>query len=262
MNDVLTDDALDRMIRCADPLRDEPPPSTAGREAAFERLLAVAGDRELPRARITIPTPETLLSEAGLRLEIARERIGVVVSRGTRVPAAPRRLVAGVTAGVAASATAAILLLGTSAPPPAFAVTRHSDGSVSLSLRRMSGIAGANRQLAADGVRERVMAVDSGQSVPQGCTTHTLPVGTMSLAPGPQPSASNLRAAAARARANGYPAAAQQLDAMANGTYTPPNVTGNSGPGTGNTGTGGGQVAVCATGPSGNTGNSGNTGAG
>ena len=66
------------------------------------------------------------------------------------------RLLAGTTVGVAAIATAAALLLGASTSPPAFAVIRNPDGTVSVSLKQPSGIAGANRKLAAMGVRAQI----------------------------------------------------------------------------------------------------------
>jgi hypothetical protein len=52
---------------------------------------------------------------------------------------------------VAASAAAVMLGLSAAASPPAFAVTRHHDGSVSVKINRRSGVAGANRKLAAMG---------------------------------------------------------------------------------------------------------------
>jgi hypothetical protein len=53
-------------------------------------------------------------------------------------------------------ATAAVLLLGASTSPPAFAVTRNPDGTVTVNLRHPSGIAGANKTLAAMGVRAQI----------------------------------------------------------------------------------------------------------
>ena len=86
--------------------------------------------------------------------ELARaERRGRKHSRATRP-----RLLAGTTVGVAAIATAAAVLLGASTSPPAFAVTRNPDGTVTVSLKQPSGIAGANRQLAAMGVRAQIAA--------------------------------------------------------------------------------------------------------
>jgi hypothetical protein len=75
--------------------------------------------------------------------------------RHSRKRRARPRLLAGATAGVAVSATAAALLLRASAsPPPAFAVTRH-DGSVSVRINRRTPLAEVNRKLAAMGI-ERI----------------------------------------------------------------------------------------------------------
>jgi hypothetical protein len=86
------------------------------------------------------------------------------------------RLLAGTTAGLAAMAVAAALLLGASTSPPAFAVTRNPDGTVTVNLRHPSGIAGANKELAAMGVRAQiaVQAKTPPKSVCPGGTTPTI----------------------------------------------------------------------------------------
>jgi hypothetical protein len=66
------------------------------------------------------------------------------------------QLLAGTTAGLAAMAAAAALLFGASTSPPAFAVTRNPDGTVTVDLMHPSGIAGANKKLAAMGVRAQI----------------------------------------------------------------------------------------------------------
>jgi hypothetical protein len=48
------------------------------------------------------------------------------------------------------------LLFGASTSPAAFAVTRNADGTITVNLIRSSGIAGANRTLAAMGVRAEI----------------------------------------------------------------------------------------------------------
>ena len=50
-----------------------------------------------------------------------------------------------------APTSAAALLFGASTSPPAFAVTRNPDGTVTVNLIHQSGIAGANKKLAATG---------------------------------------------------------------------------------------------------------------
>jgi hypothetical protein len=135
----------------------------------------------------------------------------------TQARRARPRLLAGASVAVAAAATAATavtLLLGAAAsPPPAFAVTRHQDGSVSVNVNRRSGVAGANRKLAAMGIHARVMAVGDGQSTSFSC-----------VAPGPGPNGKSLVIA-------GYPKVATGP------TSTPSTTSGNTG--SGNTSTGG-----------------------
>jgi len=64
-------------------------------------------------------------------------------------------LVAVSTTGLAAIATATVLAVGaTTATPPAFAVTRLHDGSVSLKINRRTSLAAVNRKLAALGIEQ------------------------------------------------------------------------------------------------------------
>lgn len=98
--------------------------------------------------------------EDNLWLEVVREH-GPALARARRPVRKHRRatrpqLLAGTTVGLAAAATAAALLFGASTSPPAFAVTRNSDGTVTVNLRQPSGIAGANKKLAAMGVRAQI----------------------------------------------------------------------------------------------------------
>jgi hypothetical protein len=100
--------------------------------------------------------------EDNLWLEVVREH-GHELARAGRRGRKHRRatrpqLLAGTTVGVAAIAAAAALLLGASTSAPAFAVTRNPDGTVTVSLKQPSGIAGANRTLAAMGVRAQIAA--------------------------------------------------------------------------------------------------------
>jgi hypothetical protein len=100
--------------------------------------------------------------EDNLWLEVVREHgheLARAGQRGRKHRRAFRpQLLAGTTVGVAAMATAAVLLLGASTSQPAFAVTRNPDGTVTVSLKQPSGIAGANRKLAAMGVRAQIAA--------------------------------------------------------------------------------------------------------
>src|SRR5579871_1843265 len=95
--------------------------------------------------------------EDNLWLTVVREH-GDELARTERAPHTRRRasrpqVLAGTTVGLAAMAIATALLLGASTSPPAFAVTRNPDGTVTVNLRHPSGITGANKKLAAMGVR-------------------------------------------------------------------------------------------------------------
>ena len=78
------------------------------------------------------------------------------------------RLVAGISLGLAGVGVAVALVLGATSTSPAFAVIRNHDGTVTISIERASGIAGANARLHQLGVRAKVM-----QQVPAGyrCTS-------------------------------------------------------------------------------------------
>jgi hypothetical protein len=98
--------------------------------------------------------------ENNLWLEFVREH-GDELASGARTVRKERRtsrprLLAGTSVGLAATATAAAVLLGASTSPAAFAVTRNPDGTVTVNLMQPSGIAGANRKLAAMGVRAQI----------------------------------------------------------------------------------------------------------
>ncbi len=101
--------------------------------------------------------------EDNLWLSVVREhgdelaRTGRTVRKHRRAPRP--QLLAGTTVGLAAMATAAALLLGASTSSPAFAVTRNPDGTVTVNLMKLSGIAGANERLAAMGVRAQIAAL-------------------------------------------------------------------------------------------------------
>jgi hypothetical protein len=145
--------------------------------------------------------------EDNLWVEVVREH-GPDLARARRPVPKPRhatrpQLLAGTAVGVAAAATAAALLFGASTSPPAFAVTRNPDGTVTVDLRQPSGIAGANEKLAAMGVRARI-AVDTKTPPELVCPGGTAPTITFDpasiprsdevvIAPG-QPGAGNATA--------------------------------------------------------------------
>jgi hypothetical protein len=83
----------------------------------------------------------------------------------------PRRLAASLTALAAVVVTVSILTTTGTTPSAAFAVIQNSDGSVSVSISELTGVQGANAQLARLGVRAKVIPVQarctaSGQLVP------------------------------------------------------------------------------------------------
>ena len=107
------------------------------------------------------------LEAIGRQLTIAAHDLASPPRRSRR---RPLRLVAASTTGLAMIATAALLAVGaTTATPPAFAVTRHDHGSVSLKINRPTSIAEVNRKLAAMGI-EKIgrgsSATDNASSIP------------------------------------------------------------------------------------------------
>ena len=90
---------------------------------------------------------------------------------GARVLRRPRVL-AGSTLGLAGVAAVLVLALGTSATPPAYAVTKHSDGSVTVQINSTSSIVAANNKLAAMGIHEQFgIDMASGTAPVSGAVT-------------------------------------------------------------------------------------------
>ncbi|HUA47588.1 MAG TPA: hypothetical protein VMA77_20295 [Solirubrobacteraceae bacterium] len=125
MSREISDATLDQRLRSVDPLDPGALPSEADTEAALRRLLA-AGRPPAPTRRLGAP----------------------------RV-----RLLAGATASIAALAAGLVVLLGSSATSPAFAVTRNPNGTITVRLITLSGIAGANHRLVSMGVRARILSL-------------------------------------------------------------------------------------------------------
>lgn len=80
------------------------------------------------------------------------------------------KLLAGTTVGLAGVGTAVALIVSAAGSSPAFAVTRNNDGTVTVWIKRIDGIAGANARLEALGVRARAVAVAVGCKPPPGVT--------------------------------------------------------------------------------------------
>jgi F0F1-type ATP synthase membrane subunit c/vacuolar-type H+-ATPase subunit K len=97
-------------------------------------------------------------------------------------PAAERRrralprLVAGTTVGLAGLGTAIALAIGAASSTPAFAVTKNPDGTVSVTINKLAGVAGANEKLAQIGVRAVAVPVEAG------CAGAAPPVAARALA--------------------------------------------------------------------------------
>lgn len=126
MADGITDDDLDVRLRASDPLRTWLPPSQDETEATLRQLLAHG--------------PGSPGARRGLRARLTRPR-----------------LVAGAAAGAGAVIAAVVLMFGAVASSPAFAVTRNHNGTITVRVIRVSGIAGANHTLARMGVRVRLV---------------------------------------------------------------------------------------------------------
>jgi hypothetical protein len=67
------------------------------------------------------------------------------------------RVLAGSTLGLAGVGAALVLALGGSAAPPAFAITKSGDGSLTVKITTTTWLPGANRKLAALGTHEQIL---------------------------------------------------------------------------------------------------------
>jgi hypothetical protein len=82
--------------------------------------------------------------------------------RADRLLPAPGRL-AGTLAAVAVAIALSVIFTTTgTAPSAAYAVTQNGDGTITVSIEELTGIAGANAQLSRLGVRVRVAPVQAG----------------------------------------------------------------------------------------------------
>lgn len=194
--------------------------------------------------------------EDNLWLEVVREH-GHDLARAERLPDKHRwrirpprpLLLAGTTGGLAAVATTVALLVGAAASSPAFAVTRNSNGTVTVKLNKLSGIGGANRELAAMGVRaEIVPALAAARYVAALQPCQGQPAGsvrTVTFDPASIPQGRVLVLDSDRAGRLGYFSAAAKRRTPAHTSVAPAPDTGNTGaasnPSAGNSGAG--QVA-------------------
>jgi hypothetical protein len=107
--------------------------------------------------------------ENNLWLDVLSEH-GDALARGGRSPrkhrpVTPALLLTGGAVGLAAVASAALLVVSASTSSPAFAVTRNANGTITVDLMKLSGIAHANGRLAAMGVPAHITV--SAKSPPQ-----------------------------------------------------------------------------------------------
>jgi hypothetical protein len=75
-------------------------------------------------------------------------------------------VIAGTSLGVVGGSAAAVIVLTAASSSPAFAVTPHRDGTVSVVIRRIEGISGANQRLAQLGIHARAVRVADGCEMP------------------------------------------------------------------------------------------------
>lgn len=197
--------------------------------------------------------------EHAIRRELAPRR----AQRLSRVLRARRRLLAGTSIGAAGTATVLALVLSAAGSTPAFAVTRHRDGSYSVTLRSLSAIPAANAKLARMGVHARF------QQVPADCTATSVAVGSNALLGAGQ----NLTIPARALRHKGTVTIAAWRKAGRVQIAPASSVPVPGAAGSGNSGNNGNNLAVSTTAPSqnwgncvgqsrgaGNSGNSGNSG--
>jgi hypothetical protein len=119
------------------------------------------------------PSPELLSAitcEDLVRKKGRRRR-----SRWTRPP-----LLAAVTLTIAAAAAAIVLTLSAGSPAPAYAVIANPDGSVTVTIKDLTGVRGANAKLSTLGVRAMVVPMTAG------CPNH-LAVSYLGVAEKPAP---------------------------------------------------------------------------
>ena len=134
-------DSLTRRLRAARPVA----PGPRDHDAVFARIVAEPGD---PR-----------LAQGPHERWWSRPR---------------RRVLAGGSLGLAGVAAALVVALSGSAAPPAFAITRTSDGSVLVKINRLASLPDANHKLTAMGIHEQVtIYMATGPAAVRGPVTCT-----------------------------------------------------------------------------------------
>ena len=108
--------------------------------------------------------------EERLWQELSRDHREALAHEVTELPRRRRRVpaLASAAAAAAAALTAAVLWLSGGHSTPAYAVTEHPDGTVTVTIRQLVGVGGADARLAAIGVPVRIAAYEGSCSVDQG----------------------------------------------------------------------------------------------
>ncbi len=157
-------------------------------------------------------------------------------------------LATGAAAAVAAVTTAVVMALGSAPALAAYSVTQHN-GTVTVSVDRASGVAGANTALHAMGARVRVVPVRPG-CPPIGSLPHSRPAPHPSVSVMTRVSKSGHRSVTVKLGKGGIPAGDTMILAF----------SGSGGPGSTSLGAGGiitGRVPRCVSLPPAPSGGSG-----
>lgn len=122
----------------------------------YERLGAALSER---LRAVRTPIEPTMAFQARLDREFAAVRAGRAATRR-------RRWAFSVSLPVLSAAAAAVVLFVVSGPEPAFAVTRGTNGTVTITLNDIAGVSGANTKLRDLGVNDVVVV-----PITTDCTT-------------------------------------------------------------------------------------------
>ncbi len=107
--------------------------------------------------------PESLRKFEGELERAIKRRLELASARRRR---ARPRILAGTTLALAGLAAALTLAFTAASSPPAFAVTRNHDGTVSVKIMRLEGLRGANARLAAMNVPAKLVQVSAACAQP------------------------------------------------------------------------------------------------
>ena len=154
----MNDDSVLRRLRAARPAAAEP----GSHDALFARIVAEPGDPRLVAA--------------------PRERSSRFLGRKV-LPWARPRVLAGSTLGLAAVGVALVVALSGSTAPPAYAITRHDDGSVVVNINQLQSLPDVNRKLNAMGINSVTIYMARGAAAVSGPVTCAPAPGTDASGP-------------------------------------------------------------------------------